>query len=121
MFISAAWESRWDRWGTSRDASGAERLMSDGGRTATFIFDTAWNPPIALIRGLAARYPALAFKLSYFHDAAVGFGLWIDGSPLGALEEAPTTEARRLLANTTIQADYDERMARDLDEDDAAG
>ena len=121
MSISAPWEWRWEHWGTSRCASGAERLITDDGMTATFIFDTAWNAPVALITGLAARFAWLAFKLSSFYDTTVGVGLWINGNSLGALEQAPTTEARRLLKNTTIQALYDEWIANDLDHEDLAG
>ena len=121
MSISAPWEWRWEHWGTGRRAYGAECLITDEGMTATLIFDTAWNPPVALVNGLAARFPLLAFKLSFFYNATVGFGLWLNGNPLGALQERATTEARGLLKNTTIQALYDERIAGYLDDEDLAG
>jgi hypothetical protein len=120
MSISAPWEWRWEQWGTSRNAAGAECQITDDGMTATFIFDTAWNAPVALINGLAARCPRLVFKLSFFYDSNVGFGLWMNGHPAGAIERAPTPEARRLLKNTTIQAFYDEWIGLGLDQGDSA-
>ena len=62
---------------------------------------------MALIDGVAARFPGLAFKLAFYYDNHVGFGLWMHGGQLGSLVEVPSTEARRLLNGTTIQAEYD--------------
>ena len=59
---------------------------------------------------------ALGFKLSFYYDNQVGFGLWINGNPVGSLVEVPTVDARRLLDNTIIQAEYD-RWVADEDED----
>ena len=105
--ISAVWEWRWDHWGTSRNASDAECLITDDGKAANFPFATAWGPPVALIDGVAARFPGLAFKLAFFYDNHVGFGLWINGDQLGSVVKVPTVETRRLLNGTTIQAEYD--------------
>lgn len=116
--ISAEWEWRWEHWGTSRNASDAECLITDGGTTANFPFASAWNPPVAFIDGLAAQYPGLAFKLAFFYDNSVGFGLWMNGSPIGSLMEVPTVEARRLLDNTAIQAQYDSWIKDDDDGED---
>jgi hypothetical protein len=120
--ISAQWEWRWDHWDSSRSASNAKRVITDGGRTATYTFETAWNRPASLVDHLAGQYPDLAFKLSFFGDALVGFILWVNGSEFGALEQAPTIEARRLLVNTSIQTAYDEwiRETNDVEGDSAA-
>ena len=115
--ISAVWEWRWDHWGTSRNASDAECLITDDGKAANFPFATAWNPPVALIDSVAARFPALVFKLAFYYDNHVGFGLWMHGGQLGSLVEVPSSDARRLLNGTTIQAEYDRWIENDDEND----
>ena len=59
-------------WGTRSDTRGGgdDYYMSiyDSEEATRIIFDTAWSPPVRVIREMSRQYPTLAFRLVYYED-----------------------------------------------------
>jgi hypothetical protein len=80
-FNSGGCEWRVENWGTDWLPS---RVRVDGPETyddgktlhVVFHFDTPENPPMAVIKKAAARYPALRFELRYYECQCVSDGLF---------------------------------------------
>lgn len=59
----------YDNWGTKWNAvepSGQVLDMARGRRKVTLRFDTAWSPPLPVVRKLISDYPLLDFTLRYW-------------------------------------------------------
>lgn len=59
------WTER--HWGTSRNTFSTQLIESRSG-TLTFCFTTAWTFPAAIFEALAAKYPALVFRVTAYED-----------------------------------------------------
>ena len=64
-------------WGTKWNAGNAENIKCSLG--TLFIFETAWGPPIGVVREMAIRFPALSFELHYFERGMGRAGVWSRG------------------------------------------
>lgn len=62
-FQSAGYEWSVVNWGTKWDAS--ITAYDDGGSKITYVFDTAWSPPIPFLHTVSAKWPDLTFTLTY--------------------------------------------------------
>lgn len=78
------WRSR--HWGTNRDTDCA-RLLQSGPTFLQYDFATAWTPPVAWLRYVAACYPSAEFSLEYkeINNGILGIAMGIDG----AVENTP--------------------------------
>lgn len=66
---SRAWGTKWDLSpGDGRRTTGTAGKQG----TADYAFDTAWAPPAAWLRTVAAKYPRLRFTLEYI-ECGMGF------------------------------------------------
>jgi hypothetical protein len=73
-----------ENWGTKWNASHFEDLNPDSGgewkedeawdrdKCIKITFDTAWNPPLPIIKALGKKFPELWFRLAYF-EQGMGF------------------------------------------------
>jgi hypothetical protein len=58
---------RIEHWGTKWDLEDGDYDFSDDG--TTICFDTAWAPPVPVIRAMSRRYPTLNIRLKYFEPS----------------------------------------------------
>ena len=74
----------WQRenWGTKWNCAPGARLDDVGRGQVVYCFDTAWSPPIGVIKVAARRFDKLAFKLEFaelgndFSGLLVALGDW---------------------------------------------
>lgn len=75
-FDSGGCEWRVANWGTKWPAARARRDepgegSEEGTVAVVFHFDTAWSPPLPIVRKAAELFPSLSFELRYF-ECGVG-------------------------------------------------
>ena len=80
-FNSGGYEWRIANWGTKWPAFHVEMegpTTECDGKTVevVFHFDTAWSPPLPVIKNAAERYPALSFDLRYFECGCCFHGVF---------------------------------------------
>lgn len=94
-------------WGTKWDACEARRNddAQEGETCASYMFDTAWCPPEAMIHFLAAKWPTLAFTLTFYEEGCAFGGAmeWADGELVG--EEDAGDNLRDWLAKKGLRTD----------------
>ena len=78
-----------DNWGTKWNAIRVrdfkeEESYPEGCIEASFTFDTAWVPPIPVIRALAEKYPKVSVEVRYFEQ----------GQQLNGVLRIPSAEER---------------------------
>jgi len=59
-----------ERWGTKWNAVRVDLIERK--RSLVYIFDTAWSPPIPVVRKMSEMFPNLLFTLKYW-EGGVGF------------------------------------------------
>lgn len=70
-FNSGGYEWCIENWGTKWDAKNSV-LMGDSEEEAMITFDTAWSPPLPVIKRLSEIFPEHHFVLNYF-EGLIGF------------------------------------------------
>lgn len=65
----------WENWGAKWDCNDFKVQMRDENQIAV-TFETAWNPPIPVLRALLNRFPRSWLKLTYYVDDNSS-GVWI--------------------------------------------
>ena len=70
-FNSGGYEWCCANWGTKWDVRDATQKASSRNR-ASFIFDTAWSPPVPIIEALSSKFPRLMVTLRYY-EGGMGF------------------------------------------------
>lgn len=94
-------------WGTKWDACESRRNdePEEGETRASYVFDTAWCPPEAMIHFLAAKWPTLEFILTYYEEGCAFGGVmeWAHGELVS--EEDAGDNLRDWLAAKGLRTD----------------
>jgi hypothetical protein len=53
-----------NNWGTKWNTNGAE-IIDDSGTSVKIYCDTAWSPPVPVVKALSKKFPKIRFVLSY--------------------------------------------------------
>ncbi|WP_010256899.1 hypothetical protein [Treponema primitia] len=64
------YEKQYDHWGTNGNISECDIEDDDG--SISVWFETAWSPPIPILKALTKKYTALSFTLEY-SEGGIGF------------------------------------------------
>jgi len=71
-------------WGTKWDIDGSDEttIVDQDESSITYDFSTAWGPPQAFLRRLAAAYPVLTFTMLWSEQGVGAYGLvsFVDGA-----------------------------------------
>lgn len=70
-FNSGGYEWRCNNWGTKWDVCDLRPKARSQGR-ASFVFNTAWSPPIPVVEALLKKFPKLKVTLRYY-EGGCGF------------------------------------------------
>lgn len=75
-YNSGGYEWCIQNWGTKWGASETE-IIKETSRSVRYTFQTAWSPPIPVVREMSRKFPSLRFRIRFW-EGGMGFqGNWI--------------------------------------------